>query len=375
MVEQLQAEEGLVLRPWGPGDVGAVVEAFAPADMSAQSAGPITTPAQALAWIEERAAARRSGEGFTWAVTGGGQVLGSVSVSAIDRGHDTGWVSCSTLPAARGRGIASAGLRALSSWALGDLGLYRLELGHRVNDPASCAVAHAAGFAAEGIERAKLRYGQQRFDVERHARLASDPPPRLAAAVEHAAVRHRAATPERGRDTGLDAVRGDPAAWLTLELGVADDLRRHGIDVGAPLERHGRSALVIEAAWTLFAESFVENLPPLAREEIAAGLRGPLREAIAAAPPRGSHVEALRDQLVAQVRGRRELPPWVRRSRPLRLAVELLALVTGSLGPGGGHGGRRRLTISCSIGGLAVRGAQRVVGGGDHRGLRRRRRC
>jgi RimJ/RimL family protein N-acetyltransferase len=46
-----------------------------------------------------------------------------------------------------------------------------------VNNPASCAVAMRAGFAAEGIERAKLRYGVERFDVETHARLATDPAP------------------------------------------------------------------------------------------------------------------------------------------------------------------------------------------------------
>ncbi|WP_440697198.1 GNAT family N-acetyltransferase [Clavibacter nebraskensis] len=45
-----------------------------------------------------------------------------------------------------------------------------------MNNPASCRVARRAGFIAEGIERAKLRYGDERFDVETHARLATDPP-------------------------------------------------------------------------------------------------------------------------------------------------------------------------------------------------------
>jgi hypothetical protein len=29
----------------------------------------------------------------------------------------------------------------------------------------------------EGVERAKLRYGDQRYDAEIHARLATDPKP------------------------------------------------------------------------------------------------------------------------------------------------------------------------------------------------------
>ena len=81
-------------------------------------------------------------------------------------------------PAAfRGRGLATRGLIALADHAFGDLGLFRLELGHRTDNAASCRVAAKAGFAAEGIERSKLRYGDLRFDVETHARLVTDPPP------------------------------------------------------------------------------------------------------------------------------------------------------------------------------------------------------
>lgn len=48
-----------------------------------------------------------------------------------------------------------------------------------MNNPASCRVATSAGFLPEGIERAKLRYGDERFDVEAHARLRTDPAPAL----------------------------------------------------------------------------------------------------------------------------------------------------------------------------------------------------
>ncbi|RIJ14589.1 N-acetyltransferase, partial [Clavibacter nebraskensis] len=69
---------------------------------------------------------------------------------------------------------ATRALAGAAAWGFAD-GLFRLELGHRVNNPASCRVATRSGFAAEGIERAKLRYGDERFDVETHARLATDP--------------------------------------------------------------------------------------------------------------------------------------------------------------------------------------------------------
>lgn len=165
------------LRRWRPDDVDAVLQAFSVADMDGQSAGPITDVDAALAWIAQKSTAWEQGSGFTWAVTGeAGVVLGSVSVDAVEHRHDTGWVSYFTLPTARGRGAASAGLRLAADRAFTNLGLYRLELGHRVNNPASCKVATAAGFAVEGLEREKLRYGGQRFDVELHARLAGDPP-------------------------------------------------------------------------------------------------------------------------------------------------------------------------------------------------------
>ena len=60
------------------------------------------------------------------------------------------------------------------------------------------------------------------------------------------------------------------AQWLTLELGVADHLRRlEDVHVGAPHGREGRRALILEAAHTLFPEVGVENLPRLARQELA----------------------------------------------------------------------------------------------------------
>ncbi|MER5982020.1 GNAT family N-acetyltransferase [Streptomyces sp. NPDC001787] len=171
---EMKTPEGLVLRSWRPDDAPAVLRAFAPAGMSRQSARPVTTPAEALEWVADRERERAAGTGYAWAVVGEGEVLGCVTVGAVNRVHDTGWVSYWTAGPARGRGVAGAGVRALARWAFGDLGLFRLELGHRTNNPASCRVAGRAGFAVEGIERGKLRYGEERFDVERHARLATD---------------------------------------------------------------------------------------------------------------------------------------------------------------------------------------------------------
>lgn len=109
-----------------------------------------------------------------------GRAVGNVSVSHIEHRHDTAWLSYWLAAPARGRGLASRALATAASWAYTQERLFRLELGHRTNNPASCGVAVRAGFSAEGIERSKLSYADLRFDVETHARLLDDPDPGVA---------------------------------------------------------------------------------------------------------------------------------------------------------------------------------------------------
>lgn len=158
------------LRGWRPDDMSVVLDAFSSPDMAEQAARPIDTAQAALEWMGVwgfRDDAR------AFAVVSNGEVVGNVAVSNIDA-HGTGWVSYWTLPRARGRGVAVAATRKMAEWAFGERGLFRLELAHRVGNAASCAVATRAGFLPEGIERAKLSYEGVRYDVERHARLATD---------------------------------------------------------------------------------------------------------------------------------------------------------------------------------------------------------
>jgi len=171
---ELPTPQGLLLRPWRPEDAPDVLRAFVPEEMARQAGRPVTTMAEVLDWVAAREEERKAGTAYTWAVVREGVPLGSVAVAAANHTHDTGWVPYWTVEAARGRGVAVEGVRALARWAFDELDLYRLELGHRTDNPASCTVALRAGFAAEGIDRKKLRHGDERYDVERHARLATD---------------------------------------------------------------------------------------------------------------------------------------------------------------------------------------------------------
>lgn len=166
----------IVLRPWRRADAPALLAAArAGGDLLTQFGGAdLSTVEAAERFIAE--ALPFDERGRHWAVVVDDQAVGNVGAAAIEHRHGTAWMSYWLSPAARGRGLATAALIAVSDWAFAE-GLHRLELGHRVNNPASCRVATAAGYLPEGVERERLRYGDQRFDVETHARLATDPAP------------------------------------------------------------------------------------------------------------------------------------------------------------------------------------------------------
>lgn len=166
----------LHLRPWRVSDAVHVLAAARGApDLERQFAG--------IAVVDEASAGeyldllwRDEDTGRHLAVVADGVPVGDVGVTVIDGRHGTGWASYWLAARARGRGLATRALVTVSTLAFID-GVERIALGHRVDNPASCRVAERAGFRAEGIERGRLRYGAERFDVERHARLASDPDP------------------------------------------------------------------------------------------------------------------------------------------------------------------------------------------------------
>ncbi len=170
----------VLLRPWSPTDAPALLAARRSSpDLDTQFAGA-TLADQAGAADLIGASLRFTDSAKHWAVVEDGVAVGNVGLSAIEHRHQTAWVSYWLAEGVRGRGYATRAVLAVADWAF-DSGLFRLELGHRVNNPGSCRVATAAGFHAEGIERQKLRYGTERFDVETHARLATDPRPTTSA--------------------------------------------------------------------------------------------------------------------------------------------------------------------------------------------------
>lgn len=166
------------LRPWTVDDAAALLAALneSPDLVKQFGSGDLTTLAGCEKFIRRNLAADKAADA-NFAICADGQVVGNVGLSNIEHTHETGWVYYWTTTAFRGQGLASRALVTVAAWAFDEVGLFRLELGHRVNNPASCRVAEKAGFRAEGVERLKLRYGRERYDVETHARLRTDPAP------------------------------------------------------------------------------------------------------------------------------------------------------------------------------------------------------
>ncbi|KIQ02487.1 MULTISPECIES: GNAT family N-acetyltransferase [Curtobacterium] len=168
----------VVLRPWSLDDAAALLVASRSDPDLATQFPEVGLDDEEHARAHVTGALRFDDHARNWAIVEDGVAVGNVGLSAIEFRHGTAWAHYWVAADARGRGLAARALTSVSSWAF-DAGLFRLELGHRTNNPASCRVAAAAGFSAEGIERQKLRYGSERFDVETHARLAIDPVPDL----------------------------------------------------------------------------------------------------------------------------------------------------------------------------------------------------
>jgi RimJ/RimL family protein N-acetyltransferase len=126
-------------------------------------------------WIRRYEAARPEGtaDGFAALDRDGGFLgLGLVpEVDAAGRQAELGYI---VAPHARGRGAGTAILRALTGWALDDLGLLRLELIIETANRGSQIVAERAGYTREGVKRSLHVKQDRRADCEIWSYLAAD---------------------------------------------------------------------------------------------------------------------------------------------------------------------------------------------------------
>jgi ribosomal-protein-alanine N-acetyltransferase len=172
----LVAPGGLTLRPWLPSDATTVLAAYADPGIRHWHRRGVASEDEAReliarwnrGWADETTA--------SWAVVAGerGDVAGRAAIRDVDLETGQGEVGYWVLPAARGSGIAARAVEEACRWALDELGLHRLSLGHSVANTASCHVADKAGFHFEATLRSALLHSDGWHDMHLHARIVKE---------------------------------------------------------------------------------------------------------------------------------------------------------------------------------------------------------
>ncbi|MCW0212791.1 MAG: GNAT family N-acetyltransferase [Pseudonocardia sp.] len=162
-------------------DVPAVLESARDPEILRWRHRPPPTPAAAVLYIEERAAAWALDRAYTWAVCGPttGEMLGEVAFAHLDLPMGVAEATCWALPRARGRGMISTALSAVLRFgfapsAVGGLGLARVSYAWAVGNDPSARVAEKCGFAVEGTQRSAWVVDGRRVDCVMAGRLATD---------------------------------------------------------------------------------------------------------------------------------------------------------------------------------------------------------
>jgi ribosomal-protein-alanine N-acetyltransferase len=169
----LSARADVSLRPWRRDDAETVVAAYADLDISYWHARTMTDE-EAAAWIDHWPRRWADETGAGWAITLDGEAVGQVSLRQMNHADGLTDVSYWVLPAARGRGAATAALGAVARWSFDVLGLHRIFVDHSIRNAASCAVATKAGFRLEGTKREDALHADGWHDMHQHARVAGD---------------------------------------------------------------------------------------------------------------------------------------------------------------------------------------------------------
>ncbi len=144
---------GLLLRRWREEDLPALLRAYDDPAMRRWLDTQVSGAEGATRWLETRRTEWAAGTRFAFAVTESGrdgEPLGNVVLKRPDPGNGRAEVGYWTTAPARGRGVASRALTALTDWAFtnfAEQGLLRLELLHQVDNGASCRVAEKCGYA------------------------------------------------------------------------------------------------------------------------------------------------------------------------------------------------------------------------------------
>jgi RimJ/RimL family protein N-acetyltransferase len=171
----ISLHDGFLLRPWEPTDADAAMAAFADADIQRWHSRSITSAEEAEEWIAAQQELWDSEAGVSWAITdeADDRVVGRVAIY-LDLEHGRGEVSYWVMSSARRKGLAAGACTAATRWAH-EMGVFRVELNHSTENPASGRVALACGFVEEGTRRSAFLQVDGWHDARLYSHLATDP--------------------------------------------------------------------------------------------------------------------------------------------------------------------------------------------------------
>jgi RimJ/RimL family protein N-acetyltransferase len=171
------ANASILLRRPAESDIGAITAACQDPLIARYTLVPSPyTEADAHEWLKIADLAAANGEGIHFAIADldDDRYIGSAGLNRIDWQHRVGQIGYLVAPDARRRGVASGAVSLLSRWALGPLGLARVEIRVDVENDASQRVAEAAGFTREGVLRSRAESKGRRWDEVMFSLLPSD---------------------------------------------------------------------------------------------------------------------------------------------------------------------------------------------------------
>jgi RimJ/RimL family protein N-acetyltransferase len=132
-------------------------------------------PGFAETWYAFYEEGRAEGTREAFAIVEEGRFLGLALAVRISREEQTVELGYVVAPAARGRGVATEGLRLLTEWAFAELDALRVELWIDVLNAPSKRVAGRCGYVREGVLRSVYFKQGRRHDFEIWSRLPTDP--------------------------------------------------------------------------------------------------------------------------------------------------------------------------------------------------------
>jgi RimJ/RimL family protein N-acetyltransferase len=173
--------DGVVtLRPWRLSDLPCVEEASRDARIPEGTTVPAQyTVAEGLAYIRRQWTRVDGGRAVSMAIARTGTDTGADADSAVGQLFLTmrpqpGVVGLGywLVPSARGAGLTSRAVTLATDWALGELGLDRVEAWVEPRNEPSARTLLRAGFQREGRLRSFLLIGSRRADVDVFSRVA-----------------------------------------------------------------------------------------------------------------------------------------------------------------------------------------------------------